>query len=124
MRGFRIVSRLLPMVLLVAHGGCGQNAAPKSGNRAIQNSPQLQSMEIDSDAIDLASARDPAQPTNSALHASGDEPIVIWIDVHVPPEAAAGQYSGSCDLLSRAGGKPIASIPISLSVDDFVLPDD
>lgn len=45
----------------------------------------------------------------------------IWVDVFVPKDAAAGEYSG--DLTITAGGKEALKVPVKLTVWDFTLPD-
>jgi hypothetical protein len=45
----------------------------------------------------------------------------IWIDVNVPQDAAPGTYSGTITVTSH--GKPPTSIPITLRVLPFALPD-
>lgn len=44
----------------------------------------------------------------------------LWITVYVPPDVAAGKYTSAIRVL--AGGKEIKSIPVELTVYDFVLP--
>ena len=44
----------------------------------------------------------------------------IWIDVHVPKDAAAGVYRGVFRVVAREGR---AEIPVTLTVWDFALPD-
>lgn len=47
---------------------------------------------------------------------------IVWIDVTTARDQAPGTYAG--DILVRsAGGKPLASIPVELTVHDAVLPD-
>jgi hypothetical protein len=86
-----------------------------------------------SGTIDLGKLRDPAQATNSAAsaaHASrSDEPLLLWFDLHLPPQTPPGEYTTSCDLVSNvpiaSGSEPkIASLPLKLTVHDFVLPDE
>jgi hypothetical protein len=48
--------------------------------------------------------------------------LYVWVDVHIPKEIAAGDYSASCTL--QAGSETISQIPISLHVYDFALPDE
>ena len=50
------------------------------------------------------------------------EPIRIWFDLHVPGVAAAGNYQATCELLDSSK-QAIASVPVTLAVADFVLPD-
>jgi hypothetical protein len=45
----------------------------------------------------------------------------IWIDVHVPKDAAAGVYEGMFRVKADRG--PSAEIPVKLTVWDFTLPD-
>jgi hypothetical protein len=44
----------------------------------------------------------------------------VWFDVTVPPDAAPGAYAG--DVVVRSGARPLATLPVELSVDDAVLP--
>ena len=44
----------------------------------------------------------------------------FWVDVFVPPDAAAGDYRG--DYRVTAAGKLLATVPVSLTVWDFQLP--
>jgi hypothetical protein len=45
----------------------------------------------------------------------------IWIDIHVPPSAQAGVYSGS--LVVKCADTTTATIPVSLTVWNFSIPD-
>lgn len=45
----------------------------------------------------------------------------IWVDVHVPKTAPAGQYRGVFRVSTRTGAK--AELPVTLTVWDFNLPD-
>ena len=75
--------------------------------------------------VDLAEARDSAKPTDAKARASsGDQPMLLWIDLHIPPEAKPGLYTATVDVMGGAGDKPIASVPLRLNVYDFVLPDE
>ena len=44
----------------------------------------------------------------------------FWVDVFVPVDAAPGKYSGTYRV--TAAGKPLATVPVSLTVWDFDLP--
>lgn len=46
---------------------------------------------------------------------------VLWVDVFVPPDAAAGEYQGAITV--RAAGQPEVAVPVRLTVWDFTLPD-
>lgn len=61
-----------------------------------------------------------------------DEPIFLWVDVWIPPDALTGRYSGNFSLVEQkpAGNPPvpgpisIANLSMTIDVSDFVLPDD
>src|SRR5581483_4339370 len=53
------------------------------------------------------------------------EPVLVWVDVHVPVDAKAGDYQATCELRepsSRTAGAA-ATLPVRLTVHDFILPD-
>jgi len=78
-------------------------------------------LTVDNNTINLSSLRDPDEPTNPRLHPSRIAPL-IWIDIHIPAAASAADYQTKCELLEN--GKVTATVPITISVDDFVLPDE
>jgi hypothetical protein len=47
----------------------------------------------------------------------------LWVDVHIPADAPAGDYSGAIELIPPKGKKPVASLPVSLTVYDFAIPE-
>ena len=63
-------------------------------------------------AVEIAKVRDP-----------GDG-LMFWIDLHIPAETPAGDYVASCDLIEGNIATPIATVPVTLKVYDFVLPDE
>lgn len=44
----------------------------------------------------------------------------LWVEVYVPPDAAAGAYAGTIRITVE--GRPVAALPLTLTVWDFVLP--
>jgi hypothetical protein len=75
--------------------------------------------------IPLSSLRDPTRPGNPQATAAGsDQPTLLWIDLHIPAEAPAGDYSAACDLIEDGQTAPLATTPLRLHVHDFVLPDE
>src|SRR5205085_2788032 len=54
--------------------------------------------------------------------------VALWIDLHVPISALPGEYVGRIDLFeegsSRNGPRAVGSLPLKLTVYDFVLPDE
>ena len=75
------------------------------------------------DVVSLGSLRDPTQPTNSAAHPNGNN-VLIWVDVHVPPAAQAGDYQISCDLLDASGRAIGSPVGAKLGIDEFDLPNE
>src|SRR4051812_3627362 len=102
-------------------------------NVANQQLPRaLLPMKTQNGQIDLADARDPGKATDPKARATAsDQPILMWIDLHIPPEAKPGEYTATVDVFASAADarnrdkeKPIASVPVRLNVYDFVLPDE
>ncbi len=80
-------------------------------------------MALRNDTLDLTTLRDPADPRSPSSRAgAGSAPSVLWVDVNVPVAAAVGEYHGSCDVLQNQ--RITASIPVTLTVYDFVLSDE
>ncbi len=52
------------------------------------------------------------------------EPILLWIDLHLPPETRAGDYAGQIDIIESGAKFPITSLELSCDVYDFVLSDE
>jgi hypothetical protein len=67
----------------------------------------------------------------SAARAADDRPAAfaaaaprLWVDLHIPVGAPAGDYTGACELHDARSSKPLATLPIHLTVYDFALPDE
>jgi hypothetical protein len=52
-------------------------------------------------SINLTSLRSPLDPTNSQSRATSapGEPVLLWIDLLIPPETKPGVYVARCDLI-------------------------
>ena len=71
----------------------------------------------------LASLRDPdSLPTTPRPAAPGSAAPVIWVDLQIPPTIEPGDYEARCELVED--GQAVAQLPISLSIDDFLIPDE
>lgn len=70
--------------------------------------------------IDISSLRDPTRPTDPAATAPAADPALLWVDLHVPPDAPAGAFAASVEVL--CDGVVVASVPLNLTVYDFALP--
>jgi hypothetical protein len=111
--------QILPMPVQV-NPGYVRHTGLNSANRSIPQA--LLSANAKNGVIDLAPLRDATQPTNPAAHPNGGT-VRLWVDLHVPQYAAAGEYGGACEL-ADAAGRPIgAAVPIKLTVYDFALPE-
>jgi hypothetical protein len=73
-----------------------------------------------SSSVAVAGLRDPSRPTDPSAHPVGG-PLLLWIDVHVPPDTPAGVYPGTCEL-TDGQGRVRSSVGVQLTVFDFVLP--
>lgn len=49
-------------------------------------------------------------------------PPIVWFDLQLPPTAKPGEYQATFELVEA--GKTVASAPLRLLVDDFVIPDE
>jgi hypothetical protein len=97
----------------------GQTAANRVVPRALLPLPIL-----DGGRVDLSKARDPDNPTDPRSRAlSSKQPILIWIDLHVPHDAPHGSYEQTLDLLDGDNAKTVTRARVNLTVRDFVLPD-
>jgi hypothetical protein len=75
--------------------------------------------------VSLAGLRDPSRATNPQANAAGSgQPTLFWIDLRIPPQTKAGDYTASCDVLQNGAAQPLSSITVKLHVHDFVLPDE
>lgn len=116
--------QLLPMPVDLNRAGfvrhTGLTAAPRQLPRA------LLPLKIVNGNVDLSQLRDPAHPTDPASHVSeASQGPILWIDVQVPTEAAAGAYMADCQLVDlRNDAKIISSLSLQLEVYDFVIPDE
>jgi hypothetical protein len=77
-------------------------------------------VKMNKGVINLATLRSPHDATSAGSHA---DPL-LWVDLQIPPETPAGEYSARCDLVESGNKAPLASVELRLTVHDFVLPDE
>jgi hypothetical protein len=95
----------------------GQQAASRTLPRALLPVP------LDNDKINVTALRDPSEPLKPASRIGlSDEPALLWLDVQIPPTAKPGRYNSSIEL--QKDGQVIETVPLSVNVYDFVLPDE
>jgi len=112
--------QVLPMPVDTNRAGYVRQTGLSSGERQLPRA--LLPMSIARGAVDLSGLRDPAHPLDPQGHAGGGEPVVVWIDLHVPPNAAAGDYAIRCDVVGVGG--VAASVRGTLHVYDFAIPEE
>jgi len=81
-------------------------------------------LPMEDGAIPLPSLRNAHRAVDSASRADEPDapPPVLWIDLQIPPTATPGPYLGQIELV--IDNQTNASLPIKLTVDDFVIPDE
>lgn len=89
-----------------------------TANRSIPRA--LLPVALENGAVSLGSLR-ATQPTNPAAHPNGNT-VLLWVDLHVPTAAQAGDYHLDCELLDRRGQPAGDAVPVKLTVYDFALP--
>jgi hypothetical protein len=117
------VEQILPMPVDVNRAGFVRHTGLAAAQRPLPRA--LLPMTHDRGVVNLSTARDPADPTSPTSRAAGSrEPLLFWVDLHVPPETAPGEYVAQCDLLASDSPQPIASVPIKITIYDFLMRDE
>lgn len=116
--------QVLPMPVDVNRAGWVRQTGQFVSDRRLPRA--LLPLALDNGLLNLSALRDPSRPTDPAGKAGGpnDEPVLLWIDMLVPIDATPGDYQASCDLKASDRSEAVASLPISLTVYDFVLSDE
>ena len=117
-------AQVLPMPVDLDRAGFVRHTGLSTAGRNLPRA--LIPAQLDSEgALNLQSLRDPNRPTDPAGHPGGanSAPVLVWIDLHVPPGTRAGDYSSRVDLLRANQDRPVASVPLHLTVHDFDMPD-
>ena len=98
----------------------GHSAAASDLPRALVPVPHRNGV------VDVRSLR-----RDPAARAADDRPAAfaasaprLWVDLKLPPGAPAGDYAGACELFEGDSKKPLATLPLNLSVYDLALPDE
>ncbi len=76
--------------------------------------------------INLRAFRSPLDPTNPQSRATNTpgEPVLLWIDLHIPPETKPGEYVARVELVEHRRNQPLSSVDVQVVVHDFVMPDE
>ncbi len=110
--------QILPMPVDVNRAGYVRHTGLSTAVRDLPRA--LLPLAMNNGVVDLRTLRDPRHP---ATHGPLAGTAHLWIDLHLPSNAPAGEYAATCDLLDGSKGKPLASVPLKLTVYDFALPD-
>jgi hypothetical protein len=87
-----------------------------------QNLPRaLLPVPSDNGIVDISNLRDPSHPSDPSGRLASDGTAIVWFDLHIPADGAAGDYALRCDILST-GVQPLATLAGSLHVYDFAIP--
>ncbi len=114
--------QILSLPIDVNRAGYVRHTGLPASSRVLPRA--LLPMPVNDGKINLSAARDPRNPTGAQSRAGGSDPVMLWIDVRVPPEAKAGDYEARLDILESGNNRAVASVPVDMTVYDFVLPDE
>jgi hypothetical protein len=113
--------QVLGMPVDANRAGFVRHTGLKGASRTLPRA--LLPVPMDKGTINVSSLRDPSEPLKpSSRIGLSDEPAIVWIDVMVPTTAKPGKYATTIDLMRD--GEKIESAPLTLTVYDFVLPDE
>jgi hypothetical protein len=113
--------QVLPMPVDTNRAGYVRQTGLPAGTKQLPRA--LLPLSCRDGVVDLSSLRDPAHPFDpQSRPGDGAESPIVWIDVHVPSNIRAADYTISCEL--AAGQIRAASnIQVSLHVFDFTIPE-
>ena len=116
--------QVLSMPVNLDRAGYVRNTGQPTAQRRLPRA--LLPLSIDNaGSLDLGQLRNPGVPTDPRSHAGGPggEPALVWIDLHIPKSAVAGEYLGTVQLFNRKSAVIQTSLPFTILVNDFELPD-
>lgn len=115
--------QILPMPIDVKRAGFVRHTGLPGDRTSLPRA--LLPMALADGAVNLAVARDPARPTDPQGRGAGSgHPLLFWFDVRIPPEAPPGHYRGRIEILQAGEKEAHSTVPLTLEVHNFVLPDE
>ncbi|MGN6725923.1 MAG: hypothetical protein ACTHLZ_08400 [Tepidisphaeraceae bacterium] len=116
--------QLLPVPLDVDRAGFVRQTGASTTTKNVPRA--LLPLQITDGRIDLTQLRDPRKPADfQAKGLASGQPLLVWIDVHIPVTAPPGHFDGQLFLSSGDPKSPaIAALRAGIDIYDFVLPDD
>jgi hypothetical protein len=117
--------QILPMPVDMDRAGYVRHTGQSTATSSLPRALLPQTMDADG-RLNLSGLRNPSNPADPHSRAGGPgaAPAMLWLDVHIPKNATAGEYQTTVDLMAANGSQPMASIPLRLTVYDFDLPDE
>lgn len=116
--------QILPMPIDVNRAGFVRHTGLPGDRTSMPRAllPQI----VDRGALNLATVRDPSRPFDPQSRAAGsNQPVTLWFDLRIPPQTPPGDYRASVDLVETAAASgAISTVPLKITVHDFVLPDE
>jgi hypothetical protein len=111
----------LPMPVDTNRAGFVRQTGLAAGTRQLPRA--LLPLNCQNGVVDLSSLRDPAHPFDPQSRAGdGGQAPIVWIDLHVPNEARAADYSITCELGAGGHSRAASNVKVSLHVFDFAIP--
>ncbi|MDB5289031.1 MAG: hypothetical protein JWL69_272, partial [Phycisphaerales bacterium] len=117
--------QILPMPVDMDRAGYVRHTGQTTATRSLPRALLPQPMDPDG-TLNLSSLRNPAFPADPHSRAGGpgSPATLLWLDLHIPKNAQAGEYQTTVDLMGANATMPMASVPLRLTVYDFALPDE
>jgi hypothetical protein len=117
----------LPMAVNTNSAGYVRQTGMSAGTRQLPRA--LLPLACEDAVVDLSTLRDAAHPFDIKSKPGADDASIVWIDVHIPADAAPGEHTIECELTpppTASGAQPaaLASLRGTLHVFDFAIPQD
>lgn len=113
--------QILSMPVDANRAGYVRHTGLRTSSRTMPRA--LLPVPMDGGKLNVTGLRDPSEPLNPNSRVGlSNEPVLLWFDLQVPPTAKPGKYATKIEIMRN--GTPIESVPLSLTVYDFVLPDE
>jgi len=110
----------IPMAVDTNRAGYVRQTGLSSGTRQLPRA--LVPLPCANGIVDLTALRSPSHPFDAQSKPGAAESPVVWIDLHIPDEAAAGDHTLRCELVAAATDQTLATLTGTVHVYDFALP--
>lgn len=118
-----VAYQILPMPIDVNRAGFVRHTGLPGDRTTMPRA--LLPLAADSGAVNLSTLRDPTKPFDPKSRAEGtNQSTLVWFDIRIPPQTPPGEYDANVTLSETDSSAPLSTIPLRLTVRDFVLPDE